>query len=267
MAKSNSGIIFALAAAGALFLAGSGGKRGKSSSSGSRNPPLGTPPDDCVDTEVGVYRGLNFIEVLTGGAQPGERLPMVIALHGLGYDKFSIEDPLKGLGTARVIIPDAFYDRSEGLSGRRWWKGSSGNTFKSFQDYLAWAIPDASENLAPFVEGIQKCYPTYGKPVITGHSQGGYVALDFAASFPNLIKGSVPISALRPKGIWDNEPRVPVSAIMGKHDDNYDVGKEYYEEMIARGAPLTFRTTGGAHRLAEANITAWRQEIESLLYA
>ena len=266
MAKSNSGIIFALAAAGVLLLSGKSSKRSKSSSSGGRQPPLGPPPDDCVDTEVGVYRGIAFTEMLTGGAQPGDQLPMVIALHGLGHSKEYLEGKLEGLGTARVIIPDALYDRTEGRPGRRWWKGWHP---EGLQAFMAEALPETSARIAPFVEGIQRCDPTYGRPVIAGHSQGGYVALDFAASFPELIKGSVPISAWRPTAIWDIEPLAPVVAIHGSSDDGvpYDRSREYYEEMIARGVPLTFRTTSTGHSLTTTNLNAWKQEIEGMLYS
>lgn len=208
---------------------------------------------------------MDFLEVVTGGAHPEARLPMVIALHGLGQSKEYLADRLVDFTMpVRLIIPDAFYDRTGGREGRRWWRGGHP---QGLQALMAEAIPEAAYLLAPFVEGIAACRPTVGRPVIAGHSQGGYVALGFAATHPNLISGSAPSAAWRPVALWDDVPRVLVRAIHGKFDDGvpYDRSMEYYEEMMARGAPLIVRTTNAGHSLTSTNRLAWRDEIEALV--
>lgn len=216
---------------------------------------------DDVSADGGWHAGMTYSEIVTGGADPNAYLPMIIALHGLGQDKEYLENKLKDFHMpARIIIPDAFYDRTGGRPGRRWWRGSHPG---GLQGLMTDRIPEASDLLAEFVDDMPHCRPTLGLPVVAGHSQGGYVALDFAASHPELIRAVVPSAAWRPVALWDIEPVAPVFAIHGAHDTGvpYDRSLEYYDEMIARGAPVHLRTTSGAHSLGSTNLAAWQEEM------
>lgn len=245
----------------AMAVGGRKSRGSKSNVSNSGKRPL--RECDGVFEDGGTVAGLNYIELVTGGAHPDDYLPMVIALHGLGQDKEYLANKLDDFEVpARIIIPDAFYDRTGDLPGRKWWSGYHPD---GLQAHMAEKIPEASEKLAPFVAELPRCLPTLGSPVIAGHSQGGYIALDFAASFPELISASTPSAAWRPVALWDIEPRARVIAMHGEKENHFERSLEYYEEMIARGAPVELHTTSGAHSLGSTNLSAWQAAIAQAL--
>lgn len=240
-----------LFAFGALFVASGSKKRGKA------NAPS-TPPAECegvVGIGGGELRGVDFIEFVAGGGNEGDRLPMIISLHGLGYDKNAHAKWLDSIDRpVRIILPNAFYE-SEGPNKRAWWPSYSDSNLK-----------EASKRLAGFVYMVQQCYPTKGKPILTGHSQGGYVAIDFATQFPELISASVPVAATRAKRLWDIEPQVPVHAIHATGDNSYEHASSYYYNLHERGLPTSLTVIDGApHRLVEETAYAWRGVLSSLL--
>jgi phospholipase/carboxylesterase len=260
-----------LAFVAVLALVLASGKRKPSYADSSNGKPQPQPQPEkelriCegVYLDGGQFEGIDYIELVTGGADPDEYLPMIIALHGLGQDKEYLADKLSDFPyPARIILPDAFYDRGSDLPGRKWWTGYSP---QGFQHFLSEAIPEASDKLAAFVAELPQCVPTVGYPIMAGHSQGGYIALDFAASWPRLISASVPSAAWRPTLLWDLEPEVPVYAIHGENDDGvpYDRSVEYYVEMNDRGLDVYLDSTSGAHRLGTVNLQAW---FDNLAYA
>ena len=220
-------------------------------------------PDACKTVGEGTLHGIDFIELVTGGAEEAEELPMVIVLHGLGHDKEytarffdAWEKPV------RVILPDGFYKRKQG--GRTWWRGYHP---KGLQAFMAEAIPEASDKLEAFVRDVQECFDTLDLPVIAGHSMGGYIALDFANSHPELIRGAAPSAAWRPVALWDREPEVPVYAVHGKHDTGvpYERSKAYYDQMAERGREVELTTIPTAHKLTKKLASHWRPQIERLL--
>ena len=214
--------------------------------------------EECVGiTDVGGHlAGLDYVEIVTGGVDPNSRLPMIISLHGLGYNSSSHIKWLEQIGVpARIILPNGFYAQSGNQSKRVWWRS-----------YSHTALKNASKGIARFVWLIQQCRPTVGRPVITGHSMGGFVALDFATQFPELISASVPVAATRSKSLWDIYPRVPVHAVHGKLDNSYSSGAAYYYEMSQRGLPVYLTTVdGGAHRISSANAEAWIRVLSYLV--
>jgi len=215
-------------------------------------------PKECdgLTHSGGRLAGIDYLEIVTGGADPNSRLPMIISLHGLGYDFNAHIKWLEELQVpARVILPNGFLPRSNNESKRTWWKS-----------YSHKALQDASKGIAQFVHLIQQCRPTVGRPVITGHSMGGFIALDFATQFPELISFSVPVAATRGSSLWDIHPQVPVYAVHGKLDNSYSSAVSYYHEMHERGLPVYLTTVdSGSHRIASANAEAWRSVLEHLI--
>ncbi len=215
--------------------------------------------EECkgLTTSGGNLAGIDYLEIVTGGADPNARLPMIISLHGLGYDKTAHVKWFEKLQVpARIILPNGFYTQSGSSTKRIWWQ----------PEYSIKKLQDASKRLAQFVFLIPQCRPTTKKPVITGHSMGGYIALDFAAQFPELISASVPVAAIRSSALWDIEPGVPVHAVHGKLDNSFNSGNAYYYAMNQRGLPVYLTAVdNGAHRLSYANASAWRQVLSYLV--
>jgi len=212
-------------------------------------------PAECMGltTEGGHLVGVDYIEFVTGGASVNDELPMIISLHGLGYDNTAHIKWLEEISTpARVILPNGFVEKT-GRTKRAWWP--------SYSDR---ALKDASGWLADFVYRIQQCRPTRGKPVMTGHSMGGYVALDFATQFPELISASVPVAATRSKRLWDTHPGVPVHGLHGELDNSFEGANKYYYEMYERGLPVAMTAVPGApHRLTSKTAGPWRDILVS----
>jgi len=248
-----AGLILVVAAG--LLLA-SGGSRSKSSSKSNKSNSKRKPKEcEGLSTQGGHLAGIDYLEIVTAGADPNARLPMIISLHGLGYDYTAHIKWLESLPVpARIILPNGFFEKTSSKK-RAWWSSYSNK-----------ALQDASKGLAGFVHLIQQCRPTVAKPIITGHSMGGFVALDFAAQFPELISFSVPVAATRSSALWDIEPRVPVHGIHGKLDNSYNKGASYYYEMSERGLPVYLTTVNsGGHRIANANADAWRQVLSQII--
>jgi predicted esterase len=218
-----------------------------------------TLPAECeaLTASGGRLAGVDYVEIVTGGADVNDQLPLVVSLHGLGYNSTSHIKWLESLQVqARIVLPNGFYEKGSDQK-RAWWSSYSNK-----------ALQDASKRLASFVELIAQCRPTSGKPVMTGHSMGGFVALDFATQFPELISASVPVATTRSSALWDILPGVPVHGIHGKMDNSYNAGAAYYDHLAQLGLPVDMTTvSAGAHRLASANAAAWREVLALVLEA
>ncbi len=231
--------------------------QGSPSKSNSR-PSSKPRPKECqaVSSAGGHLAGVDYIEFVTAGANPDTRLPMIVSLHGLGYDSSAHVKWLEQLKVpARIILPNAFFTQGGNEKKRAWWPSYSNR-----------ALQDASKGLAKFIYLIQRCRPTSGKPLLTGHSQGGYVAIDFAAQFPELISFSIPVAGARNGLLWDDVPRVPMYPIHGTLDSSYNSAFKYYNEMVSRGLPVyPTAVEGGPHRINSKNAEIWLDLLEHLV--
>src|SRR6185369_5788604 len=64
------------------------------------------PPSETSELRREEASGLQYLEVLTGDAAPGDAVPMVVALHGLGDHPESFRLLLDDLpARARVVFP------------------------------------------------------------------------------------------------------------------------------------------------------------------
>jgi phospholipase/carboxylesterase len=225
--------------------------------SGAEAPSTQALPPECLGltAEGGQLAGVDYIEFVTGGAGENDELPMVISLHGLGYDNTAHIKWLEEFAIpVRIILPNGFFEKT-GRTKRAWWP--------SYSDR---ALKEASQGLANFVYFIQQCRPTRGKPVMTGHSMGGYVALDFATQFPELIAATVPVAATRSKRLWDEHPGVPVHGIHGELDNSFESANRYYYEMYERGLPVAMTSVPGApHRITSKVAGPWRDALSSFI--
>jgi len=169
------------------------------------------PGDTMVPVDMG------YVEVLTGGARPGDALPLLIALHGkLGAPEL-ISRTLSGLRTpARIIAP-----RGARLgTGHVWWdlsiKDGDPRRFSA-------AAREAARRVDGFVRQIAQQKPTLGKPVVAGFSQGAVLTYSLLVRDPDLIAAAFPLSGSLPLGL---EPAVwpaglgkpPVHAFHGTAD-------------------------------------------------
>lgn len=145
-----------------------------------------TPAPPAADGP-NVAAGVHFIVRYSGDANPDATAPMVIAIHGLGDspDNFSgllakLDDP------ARIIYPRGLSPYRRGFS---WFSRGAQRTEE---------IRVAADKLAAMITALSQRFPTRGKPVVTGFSQGGMLSYALAVRHGHLVNTAVPIAGALP---------------------------------------------------------------------
>ncbi len=187
----------------------------------------GSPTTSRVDaparrpqkTRSGVAAGLHYYEVVTGGADIDARLPMLVALHGLGDRPETFSSLLRAIDLpARLIFPRAL-DEYEG-GGFSWFAQRARDPQIA---QLASGITRAAHAVAATVHDLLAQRSTRGRPVVTGFSQGGMVTFALATSHPELFSAAFPVGGWLPPPLWPehlDDPRdyPPIVALHGDID-------------------------------------------------
>lgn len=177
-----------------------------------RSPPDGPGTPDWCHPGVGILGGqledVDYVELRTGDAGPDEPLPMVIALHTRGMKAERIAEFASGLpGKVRVIAPVGFEDAGLGHS----WTATKPDDPKYGAE-----LQDVAAYLVNFIEAIQQCRPTLGKPVVSGYSGGADLAFALAAEAGGQLGGSVGAAGWFPPGV--GPVTSPVVVVHGRND-------------------------------------------------
>jgi phospholipase/carboxylesterase len=210
-----------------------------------KKKPLRCPP---LSQQGGQLEGLSYHEVVTGGADPNARLPMIIVFHGLGDTGANIVRFFEYFDTpARLIFPNGILPWKNNYA----WFQLRART--EDQEGLAQEVAYAADSFLPFLRTIAMCRPTVGNPIITGHSQGGIMTLGLATRHRRYVRAAVPVSAWLPPRLWS--AKLPTTyAIHGTKDRTvpYDRSAEYYQTIINAGAPVNFTPIqNGMHGLGK----------------
>ena len=176
-------------------------------------PPAGEPGS----TTRGEIAGVRYLEHMTGGARPDERVPMIVALHPMGGDPADLLQLLRRYRRrARLILP---YGHPSG--GLYIWYDSVRD------DVAAPLVTREADRLAAALAALVAARPTVGKPLVTGFSQGGIMTFALAATHPEALAAAFPISGLLPPSLYpsaalSSRPRPatlpPVAAFHGASD-------------------------------------------------
>lgn len=135
----------------------------------------------------GQAQGLDYLVLQTQGGGDDDALPMVVALHPSGSDPAWMVPAFSGLPVrAHIVLPRGPYPRPNGSS---WFPKDYGDLPAADQARLVAAV---EARLAAFIDQMQQRYPGQGRPLLTGVSYGGDLALllvlhhpqDYAAAFP-----------------------------------------------------------------------------------
>ena len=173
----------------------------------------------------------DWIEIVTGDADPNARLPLVIALHGRGGRAEGMARMMRRLqAPARVIVPRGTVKVKRG--GDAWWR----QHVRTENAELVDAVRRASKRLGRLVKRATRMRPTCGPVTIVGISQGGMLAIAYAADHPSDVSVAVPIAAWVPRELWPQKP-VAVTAFHGTADEHVpiDWAKQMIDAMHARG--------------------------------
>lgn len=175
------------------------------------------PPGESGSTTRGEIAGVRYLEHMTGGARPEERVPMIVALHPMGGDPADLLQLLRRYRRrARLILP---YGHPSG--GMYIWYDSVRD------DVAASLVTQEAERIAAALAALLAARPTIGKPLVTGFSQGGIMTFALAVTHPEALAAAFPISGLLPPSLYpsaalSSRPRPaklpPVAAFHGASD-------------------------------------------------
>jgi phospholipase/carboxylesterase len=188
---------------------------------------------------------LEFLEVHTAGASANARLPLVIAIHGLGDTPQGFAPVIAELPVpARVLLPQAPTAYSQGYA---WFRFRPGRT----EEELAEGISEGTERVAAFVDWARKARPTSGLPVITGFSQGGMLSFALAVRLQDRLKAAIPVSGGLPRPLWPSTtppPNAPQIIAFHGEDDTVvppSSGEKSIAHLAQLGFPATYRSFPG----------------------
>jgi phospholipase/carboxylesterase len=168
---------------------------------------------------------LDYVE-RTIDAEPGARLPLVVAMHGLGATPESLLSLYDGLGVpVRIIAPRA---------PDPWQVGSSWYPVDQ-PERAPLVVKQRTELVLALVKHVRKHWPTVGLPIVTGFSQGGVMSFALAAYHPQRIAAALPLAGwLWPSltGFRKAPTGFRVTALHGKDDQRIQFDKA--EQTVAR---------------------------------
>lgn len=192
---------------------------------------------------------LDHLVRTTGGAAADARLPMVVAIHGLGDRPEAFIRVLEGYpGRVRLIVPRAPTPYGRG-----------GSWFRIERPPAAAMVSDMRASTAAIdrlIRALTTRYPTRGKPVVTGFSQGGMLSFALATRYPDSIAGAVPIAGMLPKPMWPAKgPIAPIRALHGVADNRvpYQAAEAVVLHLLDLGGDVQLQPfVGVRHRVPAA---------------
>jgi phospholipase/carboxylesterase len=171
-------------------------------------PPVRLAPSAAAPKSpsgLRVAADLEYLELVTGGANADERLPLIVAVHGLGDTPQGFAGLFDGFDArARVALPRAPDAHGPGWS---WFSYRA----EIGEAELARGIDKATERLARAIDDVARTRPTLGRPIVTGFSQGGMLSFAVATERPSLVRAAFPIGGALPEPLW------PASAPPKRH--------------------------------------------------
>lgn len=189
---------------------------------------------------------LQYLEVVSGGADAGKELPLIVAIHGLGDEPRSFATLFRDFpAKARIALPRA---------PEPWGSGWSWFAYRpSISDAeLADGISAASDRLARTIDEIARSRPTVGRPIVTGFSQGGMLSFALAARHPASLRVAVPVGGTLPEPLWpaafaDGAARPRVVALHGASDTRVppEPARRAIEVLGQRGFDASIETFPG----------------------
>lgn len=191
-------LVFAI---GVVLLAAPGCSRKSAPLVASEEPVASpSPATKSGGTTRGEIAGVRYLEHMTGGARPDERVPMIVALHPMGGDPVDYLPVLRRYrGRARLILP---YGHPSG--GMYIWYDSVRD------DVAAPMVTREADRLANALDALVAVRPTVGKPLVTGFSQGGIMTFALAVTHPEALAAAFPIGGLLPTSLY---PAAAVSSV------------------------------------------------------
>jgi phospholipase/carboxylesterase len=165
-----------------------------------------------VASAAGIHYELRY----TGGADPQSKLPMIVAIHGLGdrpenFARIFDALPVK----ARLVLPRGLTTHGDGFA----WFAIEVDPNDRDAKAIAAGVERATTALVRMLDALLATFPTADKPVVTGFSQGGMLSLALAAHHPDRFAAAVPLAGWLPPAFMPERAHpVPIVALHGDAD-------------------------------------------------
>jgi phospholipase/carboxylesterase len=251
-------------------------------------PPEPEPAPLTPDLDLPEIAGIHYLEVVTGGADANAALPMIVALHGNGaFPRLMEQALLTDPGT--TAHPAAIFDtparciflrgtQDAQTPGLARWFSITANEALSSPDQLAALsaqIIERSDEVAAAITALAATRPTIGKPIISGHSQGGILTYALAIRHPELFAAAVPVSGWLPKPLWPKTSADPAAralkiiALHGERDKivSFDGSKAGVEQLLRRGYDVELQVFPAAGHALAPMLAQLRDELRELVDA
>lgn len=189
--------------------------------------------------------GIRYLERTTGGAEASERLPLVVAIHGLGDRPEAFTRLFDGFaGRARIVVP---YGTAPYGNGFSWFPLA-----RLDPEALAEGTEKAAHGLAAMIAELARTRPTTGRPIVTGFSQGGMLSFTLAVLHPEQVGEVLPVSGLLAPRLmpssWPAGKAMPrIHAFHGDADTvvPFERARQTVEALQKAGWPVEFSTYPG----------------------
>lgn len=160
----------------------------------------------CTESGERSSARLEFVEVVTGEADPASPLPLFVGIHGLGDtpERFSTFFFERVTFPARFVFLRGPDEHGDGFS---WFPISRS---PGVSDYTTELLESAGR-IGATAQSLAHEYPTLGKPVVFGFSQGGMLSFALAANDRSGFRAAVPIAGFLPEPLLPDEIDEPIS--------------------------------------------------------
>jgi len=172
----------------------------------------------AVDLQRDEASGLEYLEVVTGGAATADPLPIVVAMHGLGDNPASFRLLLDDLpARARIVFPRG--PMPHGPDGFSWFDFHSDDEEGAAE--LGAGIRAAADRVSTLILALKQKSGGPATAIVCGFSQGGMLSFALAAGNPDLIAVAIPVSGYLPSPLWPTErPKIrPLPKVLALHGE------------------------------------------------
>ncbi len=189
---------------------------------------------------------LKYLELVLGGADPGDTLPIAVLIHGLGdHPRIPTESDREEF-PIRVLLPEA---------PLRWDAGKAWYPIRvrdGRPEDMAKALRQTTNELAGFLAAAEERYSSPCPPLVAGFSQGGIVTWALAVRHPGAISAAFPMAAWLPPELASeaNERARELPPLRMMHGDRDEVvpfaaTRNIVEALEARGADIELEAAPG----------------------
>lgn len=209
---------------------------------------------------------LSYQTRVVGQAKSGDRLPLLIALHGAGAD----EEDLDGVFADWQIPVRIVSFRAPARSGRGYtWSYGEGTTPEEANAAHQKMFRDVADSLAVGAAEVAARYPTEGKPMIFGFSRGASMAWYMGAHHPEGFDAIFTVAGdLEPAFLNGLRPaiRPPFFAYHGRRDPVVGLagGRRTATAIEQLAGQVAFEEFDGGHTIPPAVRANVEKQIKAL---